>query len=1100
MSKIYFTLSFFFFLFSSPIFSQSVSQVGNSDFPINDNTVSAPVAAINGGWQINGLGKVNRLVTKPGTTTTLYACTASGGFYITTNSGATWSPVGGSFMPGVQFSCLSIDPGNTNVMYAGTGEESYSQKYAWSGLGVFKSLDGGATWSAISTGMGSIVVLDLYLNPANTQQLVAATREGIFRSTNGGTSWSAVVASPASYIAQILPQGAGNLIAIGSTRFYRSTDLGATWTTTDLDPAVSATFFTGRIAVAPTNSNIVYAGWVNNTFANANNASIYYSIDGGVSFTKQYAFSNTPKLLSYDGVSATGYGWANFFFTVSNTDPNTLYTGGHNIYRSTDHGVTWSQVTTNWYCCIHTDIHQLIYDPNNAGRFLAQTDGGVFLSTDGGVNWTTWSKGLLCSQYLSMGQSNLDSNFVIGGLQDNGIIYNNTDGNYHTYTGGDIYDHMTCDYTNTYNVYTTNSGGKVFNPYNRTQVANLNLPAGTFTTGTANNRQSFLISPTTSTLAFAWGSNVFRSNNINSYNLATGTSTISWSAISTFGVPVMDVKQSPVSPNVVYALANNATIYKSSDALAATPAFTPMPLPAGASSNVYGSLTISTLNPNVLYVTANNKVYRSTNGGASWIDYTASGLPVINFQKIFIDPYSSIESVYLLTILGVYYRDLSMNAWIAVNPQAPPQQNASANYQGLIFGGNFFNGTNSATSEVSFSTWGSGIWKSNFYVQLNNALPPSWSNMDIGSPAIAGSAGYDGVKHSFNVKGAGSGINNNNNDQFNFTKVALSGNSDLIAKVYSVAETDATNGLSKTGIMLRTNNNANSPYVMVALTGHAGAVFQYRVNAGDAATVINVEPPISDAFPYWLKINKNASNVLTAFTSPDSLAWTQVGQVTIDLGANFFGGIANTSNNSALINNASVRDVTLTGFNVLAVENIQLFARLKDKNQVDLSWKFNSDDRSDILEVQKSVDGLVYQSILQKKYINNSIGPITFEDRATDAVPHKGNNYYRLKITGQDGAVKYSSVQRLLISNNVFVTLEPNPVKANNEVKIMISGGEALRTIMDLYDFSGKKVFSQTFINNGLNRVEIKELPSGIYFYKIFYDQQVLNGKLVVAN
>ncbi|MFS8083587.1 MAG: T9SS type A sorting domain-containing protein, partial [Ginsengibacter sp.] len=141
-----------------------------------------------------------------------------------------------------------------------------------------------------------------------------------------------------------------------------------------------------------------------------------------------------------------------------------------------------------------------------------------------------------------------------------------------------------------------------------------------------------------------------------------------------------------------------------------------------------------------------------------------------------------------------------------------------------------------------------------------------------------------------------------------------------------------------------------------------------------------------------------------------------------------------------------------------------------------------------------------YQSILQKKYTNNNPGPVTFEDRATDDVPNKGNNYYRLKITGQDGAVKYSSVQHLFISRNVFVTLEPNPVKANSEVKVLISGGEALRTNIDLYDFSGKRVFSQTFINNGLNRVEIKELPSGIYFYKIFYDQQVLNGKLVVAN
>ncbi len=104
--------------------------------------------------------------------------------------------------------------------------------------------------------------------------------------------------------------------------------------------------------MAPGNSNVVYAAWVNNTFSNANNASIYYSTDGGVSFTKKYAFSNALKLLSYDGSAGTGYGWANFFLTVSKTDPNTLYTGGHIIFKSTDNGASWVQATSNWYCCL----------------------------------------------------------------------------------------------------------------------------------------------------------------------------------------------------------------------------------------------------------------------------------------------------------------------------------------------------------------------------------------------------------------------------------------------------------------------------------------------------------------------------------------------------------------------------------------------------------------------------------------------------------------------------------------------------------------------------------------------------------------------------
>jgi photosystem II stability/assembly factor-like uncharacterized protein len=764
--------------------SQSLVPVGNTNFPINDNNSAAVPSAINSGWQINGIGKIISIVSHPTIVTKLYACTASGGIYVTTNSGTSWSPVSGSFLPGVQFSSLAIDPTNTNIMYAGSGEPSYAQTYGWSGLGTFKSVDGGSTWIPSSTGMGNVVVLDVLVNPLNTQEVIAATQNGIYKSTNGGGSWTATMAAASSWVQQVLRQGTGNvLVAVGGTRFYRSVNFGNSWTTSDLDPATSANFSTGRIAVAPSDPNIVYAGWVNNTFGTCNNACIYYSNDGGLSFAKKYDFSGSVKVVSYDGFSAAGYGWANFFLTIGKTDPNTLYTGGHLIYKSTNNGVAWSPLFSQWWCCVHTDIHQLLYDPSNSGRFLASTDGGVFLSSDGGSNWSPLSNGLACSQYLSMGQSNIDPDFVIGGLQDNGIIYNNTDGNYHGYTGGDLYDHMTCDYANSYNVYTSNSGGKVFNPYNRSQVANLNLPSNVLGSGTANSRQSFFITALNPAIAYAWGTNVFRSSNVNAYNIVANTSSVSWTQISSFSNTIRDVKTSPANNDVVYALASNSNLYKSVNATTATPTFSTIALPVGAFTNVTGSISVSTLNPNVLYLGANDEVYRSTNLGTSWTNYTATGLPPINLTKVFVDPYSTIEGAYVITSLGVYYRDLTMAAWAPVTPQVPVnQQNSQAAYAGLINGSTLYKGAGSSSSHISFATWGSGIWKSTFYNQLNNALPGGYSNVDVGSPTIAGSGFYDATKHTLNVNGSGSGITNNASDQFNFTKAFIAGNSDIIAK------------------------------------------------------------------------------------------------------------------------------------------------------------------------------------------------------------------------------------------------------------------------------------------------------------------------------
>ncbi|MEP7165677.1 MAG: T9SS type A sorting domain-containing protein [Ferruginibacter sp.] len=1080
-------------------FAQSLSRIGNSNFPINDNTSAAPVSAINSGWQINGIGKIITIVPHPSVATTLFACTGSGGIFITTNSGTSWSPVSGSFLPGVQLGCIAIDPGNPNTMYAGTGEPSYAQTYGWGGYGTFKSTDAGANWTQMNTGMGNKVVLDLLINPANTQELVAATNDGIYKSINGGTSWSVAMSSAGSWIQQVLRQSAGMiLVAVGGKRFYRSTDFGNTWSTTDLDPAFSSTFANGRVAVAASNSNIVYAGWVNNTFSNANNISLYYSTDGGVSFTKKYAFTDPVKLISYDGVSSTGYGWANFILTISKTDPNTIYSGGHLIFKSTNNGVNWTLKTPNWYCCIHTDIRQLIYDPNNISRFLASTDGGVFASTDDAVSWAQVSNGLSCNQYMSMGQSNLDPNFVVGGLQDNGIIYNNEDGNYHTYTGGDLYDHMTCDYTNSYNVYTRNSGGKVFNPYDRSAVANLNLP-GDITSGAAN-RQSFFLSPIDPTIAFGWGTNVWRSSNVNSYDLSTGTSSVSWTQISSFAVSILDVKISPASNNVVYALGNNATVYKSVNATSVSPGFTPIALPAGASTSIEGSLTVSALNPNVLYASANNTVYRSCNAGATWTNYTATGLPAINFDKLFVDPYSSIEGVYLVTTLGIYYRDLTMNTWMTVNPQVPTQQqNSGASYGGLINGASLYKGSGSSNSHVSFATWGSGIWKAGFYSQLNNPLPTGWSNTDIGSPSLAGSGFYDNTKLTFNVKGAGSGINNSISDQFNFTKATVSGNSgDIIAKIYSVAETDPVSGLSKTGVMLRASANANAPYAMIALTGHAGAVFQYRVNAGDVATVITTSPAPTDAYPYWVKLNKNSSNVITAFISPDGNTWTQVGQATVLLGTSFLAGIANTSNNTAVLNNAAVNNVTLVSF-VIPIQNIVLNAVLKEKNKVALSWSFDTNDRNDLANIERSIDGVNFISIFQKTYINSNSSQQSFHDALVDETAFKGKNYYRLKITGQDGQNKFSNIQQVSIDQDFSITIEPNPVKNNSELKVIVSGGPASKIILNIYDLAGRVLQSETFTNAGINKIQLKTMSAGTYLYKLIYEHKAIPGKIMIT-
>ena len=93
-------------LFSAhEVLAQSQSPMGSSVFPVNDNYSGSVTAAVNGGWQINGFGKVSKIV--PYSTGILFACTASGGIYKSTDAGNNWTSISGSFLPGVQMNSMA---------------------------------------------------------------------------------------------------------------------------------------------------------------------------------------------------------------------------------------------------------------------------------------------------------------------------------------------------------------------------------------------------------------------------------------------------------------------------------------------------------------------------------------------------------------------------------------------------------------------------------------------------------------------------------------------------------------------------------------------------------------------------------------------------------------------------------------------------------------------------------------------------------------------------------------------------------------------------------------------------------------------------------
>ncbi|HEX9786337.1 MAG TPA: endo-1,3-alpha-glucanase family glycosylhydrolase [Opitutaceae bacterium] len=177
----------------------------------------------------------------------------------------------------------------------------------------------------------------------------------------------------------------------------------------------------------------------------------------------------------------------------------------------------------------------------------------------------------------------------------------------------------------------------------------------------------------------------------------------------------------------------------------------------------------------------------------------------------------------------------------------------------------------------------------------------AFTSADIGSPALSGSSSVD--NGNYTVKAAGNDIWDNS-DQFHFLSQQINGDTDLVVRVASLAQTDAW---AKAGLMLRTSTSASAPHVSVFVTSANGVRMQWRASdAGPSAS----SGGTAEAAPRWLRL-KRAGNTFTAYSSDNGTSWTQVHSVTLALAQTLQGGLAVTSHNSG-----SLTTATLTNFSV----------------------------------------------------------------------------------------------------------------------------------------------------------------------------------------
>jgi photosystem II stability/assembly factor-like uncharacterized protein len=660
------------------LFNESrAARRGHSDAPFSGNWTEMGPSQSPGGY--SGLGRVNCVYTQPTNPNIIWAGSASGGLWKSTDAGTTWSSTTDD-LPTLGVTDIAFDPTNPSIMYIATGDGDASDTYS---VGVLKSTDGGTTWN--TTGLfwnvwQQVTLSRLIIHPTNPLILIAAGN-GIHRSTDGGATWSQV--STGTYRdMEMKPGSPDTLYASGTSgQVVRSTNGGVSWVLSSGGLPGGG----GRVAlgVTPANSDYVYALIANSS--NSGFRALCRSTNNGESWT---IMSTTPNLLGWasDGSDLGGQGWYDLAVTVSQTNPDEVYTGGVNNWKSTNGGVSWT-IISMWYNIgtvaeVHADQHNLAFVPGT-NILYAGNDGGVYRTTNGGVSWEWLGSGLKITQFYRFGLSATNPAVLIAGSQDNGTKARLT-GTWYDVLGGDGMEAIV-DYTDANTMYGSLYFGDIYKSVNG---------GSSFFPITGGIPESgawitpYVIDPVDPQTLYAGFSHAWKSMN--------GGAT--WEIISNISDGTLNVLAvAPSNPLYIYA-ARGGTLFRTTDG--GTTDWTPLISPPGSGSIT--SIAIHPSNPNTIWTTssgysAGNKVYRSNDGGLTWTNISGT-LPNIPANTI-IYQNNSPERLYVGTDIGVYYRDLTTQGWQDFNTGLA---NVIVNELEIQYGVN----------KIRAATYGRGVWES----------------------------------------------------------------------------------------------------------------------------------------------------------------------------------------------------------------------------------------------------------------------------------------------------------------------------------------------------------------------------------------------------
>ena len=599
-------------------------------------TEMGPRAQTNTDTWSSALGRLTSVGLDPNDENHIIVGAPAGGVWRTTDKGASWNIIY-EYATNINIYAVEISHANPDHYWIGTTSE------------ILRSTDAGQSWTVVTGGPDG-ETNTITMDPTNANVLLATQRmgvtPGVYRSADGGATWAIVHNNGSdAYDVEFKPTNSNVVYASGEGFIAKSTNNGVTWT--DIAGGPWNGFGAVMLAVTAHDGNYVYAlqeagGGYNGTFRSINS--------GGTWTTRSDNSSGMNNILTYDQSGGGGQAPRDMDIVVSPTNKNNVFVAGTELWGSTNSGANFTKVA-DWLVnsglpFIHADVDLLYYTPDG---LYAGTDGGLFITTNGGTTWTDHTPGIGVRQFYRIGASATDPDRVSGGSQDNGagVVVN---GVWRDYLGADGMETF-IDWSNADIMYGNTQFGSLSKSIDGgvTTVVINQAPGGNGEWVTPTEQD-----PTNANTLYVGKDELYKSTDgANNWTDLTGMNIVSL---------IDEVEIAPSNNQVIY-FSHEETLFKTTNGGATWTDVSP-------NVNNINYIDVHPTNSNKVLITQMGQVMESTNGGVSWTDITAN-LPGITYY-CGIYQGDATDGIFLGGSYGIWHKDNNTaGMWVNLNGNLP---------------------------------------------------------------------------------------------------------------------------------------------------------------------------------------------------------------------------------------------------------------------------------------------------------------------------------------------------------------------------------------------------------------------------------------------